>query len=185
MAKDIRCPRCGQSDRVEKVSTIYLVGIGLNRRPVENGAQENLPFKLSGMPETELRSLARKFKPPAATRRLPSRPIHPDLVVITFSLIIPIFIYGIVTSQLPALLPILGLLALVYGLYFWKRRAIVTMFVNRQSAQRAADERVRQGIERWMKLYYCAADDGVYIPGTDEIVPIDQMSDYLMRADLA
>ena len=185
MVKDIRCPRCGQSDQVEKVSTIYLVGIGLKRHPAENGTQENLPFKLSGMPETELRGLARKFKPPAATRRLPSHPLHPDLIVITFSLILPIFIFGIVTSQPQVLLPVLGLLALMYGLYFWKRKAIVARFENRQFAQRTADERVRQGIERWMKLYYCASDDGVFIPGSDELISADQMNDYLMRGDLA
>jgi len=65
---------------------------------------------------------------PAATKRLPSRPLHPDLIVITFSLVFPIFIYGIWTSQPPTLLPVLIFLAAVYGLYFWKRKAIVTRF---------------------------------------------------------
>jgi hypothetical protein len=182
MAKDIRCPQCEQADLVEKVSTIYLVGIGLKQQPANDDVGASpIQFKLANLSEAELRTLARRLKPPAATKRLPSRPLHPDLIVITFSLVFPIFIYGIWTSQPPTLLPVLIFLAAVYGLYFWKRKAIVTRFENRQATERAADGRVRQGIERWMKLYYCARDDGVFIPGSRELTPSDQVMSALLQ----
>lgn len=182
MPGDIRCPQCGLSDQVEKVSTVYLVGIGLKRQPVEGEPDSAaVKFKLIDLSPAELRALARRLKPPAATKRLPSRPLHPDLIVLTFSLVFPIFIYGILVSQPPSLPPILIFLAVVYGLYFWQRKAIITRFENRQATERAADERVRRGIERWMKLYYCAHDDGVFIPGDPELVPSEDLMAALLR----
>jgi hypothetical protein len=182
MVKEIRCPQCEQADHVEKVSTIYLVGIGLKNQPAKDdiGATP-IKFKLADLSEAELRSLARRLKPPASTKRLPSRPLHPDLIIITFSLVFPIFIYGILVSQSPTLLPVLIFLAAVYGLYFWQRKAIIARFENRQAEQRTADERVRLAIERWMKLYYCANDDGVFTPSSEELVPADQMMSYLLN----
>jgi hypothetical protein len=180
MAARVKCPVCGQVDPVEKVSTVYLVGIGLNRQ-VKSGAPDapEIEFSLD-MPDAELRRVARRLAPPASTRKIPTRPLHPDLIVITFSLVIPIFLYGIFTSQASSLLPVLVILTGLYGLYFWKRKGIVARFENRQATQRAADERVKFAIERWMKLYYCAQDDGVFLPG-GELVPADQLMEYLLR----
>jgi hypothetical protein len=183
MAKEICCPQCGQSDRVEKVSTVYLVGIGLNRQPVDPASQVEVKFKLADLSQTDLHSLARQLKPPASTRKLPTRPLHPDLIVITFSLIVPIFLFGIWTSQTASLLPVLGFLAVLYALYFWRRKAIVGRFEARQSAQRASDERVRQAIERWMKLYYCARDDVVFEPGKTGLAPASETMAFILRED--
>jgi hypothetical protein len=178
MAQVISCPQCGHTRNVEKVSTIYLVGIGLkNQAPGNEAPVAPVKYNLVGLDEVERRNLARRLKPPASRRRLQSRPLHPDLIVITFSLIIPFFLYGIYTSQLNTLLPVLGLLAVVYGLYLWKRKAIIARFEGRQAAQRAADERVRQGIQRWMKLYYCADEDIVFTPGSTETLPAERITD--------
>lgn len=184
MVKGIICPVCGLSDRVEKVSTIYLVGIGLNRQPENPAAQAELNFKLDDLSQPELSKMARQLKPPASTRKMPTRPLHPDLIVITFSLIVPLFIYQIWTSQTSSLPPVLVFLAILYGLYFWKRKAIVGRFEGRQSAQRETDERVRQGIERWMKLYYCARDDGIFEPGGTELTPASETMVYVLRGTL-
>jgi hypothetical protein len=180
MSINFKCPQCEQDDQVEKVSTVYLVGIGLKRERKDNDTNSStVAFKLD-LPEIELRRLARQLAPPASTRRLPSRPLHPDLIVLTFSLVIPIFVYGIYTSQAPVLLPVLIILTILYGFYFWKRKAIVARFDARQAVQRAADERVKFAIERWMKLYYCARDNVVFIPG-GEITPVEQFKEYLYR----
>ncbi len=174
-SKEIQCPVCNQSDRVEKVSTIYLVGIGLKREPADPDSAA-IPFKLADLPGAQLRNLAQALKPPSSTRRIPTRPLHPDLVVITFSLMVPIFVYGILASQPPQILPVLAFLAVVYGVYFWKRKAIVNRFESRQSRQRAADELARRGIERWMKMYFCARDQGVFEPGRTELIPAEQVA---------
>jgi hypothetical protein len=100
-------------------------------------------------------------------------------VVLVFSLVAPIFLYGTFTSQ-PGALPLeLLVLAAFYGFYFWKRKTMIAKFSAQQLAQQAREARIRGGIERWMNLYYCARDDGVFEPGSDSLVPADQMAGYL------
>ncbi len=69
-----------------------------------------------------------------------------------------------------------------YSLYFWKRKLLIGKFESRMLAQRSETERVQGAIERWMKLYYCERDKGVFLPGVDRLVPISQISQYLMEA---
>lgn len=179
MSQPISCPQCGGGGCVEKVSTIYLVGIGLNTQAVEiNSSGRPVKYNLVELTEAERRNLARRLKPPASRRRIQSRPLHPDLIVITFSLLIPLFVLEIYNTQIKSFLPVLGMLGLVYGFYFWKRKAIIAGYQSRQSAQQANDELVRQGIERWMKLYYCAQDDIVFTPDSSDSLPADRISEF-------
>lgn len=128
-----------------------------------------------GLSATELRLLSRRLKPPSAGKGAPFRALHPDLVVLTFSLILPVFIYGIFTSQKGNLVPALILLAAFYGVYLWKRKAMVARYESQLEASRVAKRRAEQRISRWMKLYYCAREDIVFQPGTAKYVPADQM----------
>jgi hypothetical protein len=178
MPKKVNCPVCGQSDQVEKASTLYLIGIGLNQaRSQEQASNPDLKRK----PSPSQRALSRRLAPPASGKQVTMRPIHPDMVVAAFSLIAPVFLYGILTSQPGMFLPMLAILAVFYGFYFWKRKTMISRFEGQQASRQAADERVKRGIERWMKLYYCARDDGVFEPGNDELVPADQIAGYLYR----
>jgi len=165
MSKKIICPACGKSDQVEKVSAIYILGLERNRRSTSANNQA-VPASASSpdpgeKPGLDYRALSRRLAPPSAGKRLPTRPLHPDMVVIAYSLILPVFLYGILTSQRPLLLPLLGLLAVSYGLYAWKRKTMIVKYESLVATRQAADERIKSGIERWMKLYYCARDDGV------------------------
>ncbi len=169
------CPECGQAEQVEKVSTIYLLGMGLKR---EQG-QAMRPW-LSEMPQVELKALGKRLSPPSAGRGSPVRPLHPDLVVATFSLVIPIFLAGIWNTQPGMRLPAVLVLAAFYGLYLWKRKAILKRFERQKAEQKAAAQRIQSGIARWMKLYYCAEDDVVFAPG-GEAIPADQMPGYLLE----
>lgn len=179
--KEIRCPVCAQADLSEKVSTVYLVGIGLKPHPDDSGqAGAALEFKLNHLPEAELRSLARQLKPPASTKRIPARPLHPDLVVLSFSLILPIFLLGVYSSQVKSLPPVLLFVLLAYSLYFWKRKLLIAKFNARLRDQREETQRVQYAIERWMKLYYCGRDKGLFLPGTDRLAPLDQLNLYLL-----
>jgi hypothetical protein len=171
----IHCPSCGQSDQVEKVSTLYLIGIGLNRQPDVADAAPIQP-NLADLPEGEYRRLARLFKPPASTRRLPFRSLHPDLMITTFSLVILFFLFNIYLSQPGNLLPVLILLGIGYTGYFWKRKSILLRFETSQASQRAAEQRVRQGIDRWMKLFYCARDGVVFEPGDKTPLPPEELA---------
>lgn len=185
MTQTIRCPACAQSDLVEKVSTLYITGIGLNRSASQDGSQPGgtatttLDTKMLGFSASELRLLSRRLKPPYSAKRIPFRALHPDLVVLTFSLILPVFVYGIYTSQKSTFLPALVLLAGFYGVYFWKRKAMVARYESQLKANRESNQRVERSISRWMKLYYCAREDIVFQPGTGTYVPADQMPGYI------
>jgi hypothetical protein len=181
MPQTIRCPVCNQSDLVEKVSTLYITGIGLNRSSRQVNPQPATQMAdtpgdpIIGLSASELRLLSRRLKPPFSVKKVPFRSLHPDLVVLTFSLILPVFVYGIYTSQRSMLLPALIILAAFYATYFWRRKALIAKYESQLEASKAANRRVEQGISRWMKLYYCAREDVVFQPGTGKYVPTDQM----------
>ena len=138
---------------------------------------------VSALPPDELQALARRLKPPSSGKQAFSRPLHPDMVVVVFSLVLPIFLYGMWTSQRPVLPVALAILAVAYALYLWKRKAIIARFQQNQAKRLSADERARRGVERWMKLYYCNRDDGVFPAQGDELIPTDQMPGYLFHPE--
>jgi hypothetical protein len=181
MSKTILCPECGQSKTVEKVSTLYLTGIGLSGEAKNSPARPPKLIQANSKPGSY--ALSRKLAPPAASRPAFTRPVQPDQAVLAFSLIVPIFLYGILTSQRALFLPALGALFIFYGLYFWQRKRLLARFEQEQAARQAADERIKKGIERWMRLYYCAEDEIVFEPDQDAGVMVDLMPGYLLQEE--
>ena len=187
MSKAMVCPQCGHADQVEKVSTIYVLGIekkwrSRNNHPLQAGMETpGQSALLDEMPDNELQALSHKLAPPAGKKEAGIQPIHPDLVVVAFSMVAPVFLYGILTSQPSGLLIVLPLLAGFYALYFWKRKGLVAKFQTQQDARQAAQARVQRGLQRWMNLYYCARDDGVFEPRAASLTPADQIAGYLRK----
>jgi len=144
-----------------------------------DSVQRELQTKYNG--PSGLHALSRKMAPPASEKKAFSRPVNPDQAVFAFSLVVPLFLYGIITSQAGMLPLALGLLAVFYAVYFWQRVKLLARFDKEQVARRKADERVQRGIERWIKLYYCACDDWLFEPGSGVPVPLDQISGYLLQ----
>ena len=183
----MNCPQCGQSDRVEKVSTIYVHGIEAkwHRGKAVPPDKIEIPSKRSRlveeMPADELMALIPRLAPPAAKKGAPMQAIHPDHSVLALSLVAPIFLYGILTSQPSGLLVVLPLLAGFYAFYFWQRKRLVAKFFATQQAQKAAEQRIHTGVQRWMRLYYCARDDGLFEPGARALTPADQLAGLLFR----
>jgi hypothetical protein len=187
MANPVLCPQCGQADQVEKVSSLYVYGIEKKwGRRGTDPSQNRTPSSsrsafLEEMPEAELLTLSRRLAPPAAKKESGMQPIHPDLIVLAFSLVAPIFLYGVLTSQSGGLVYVLPLLAAFYAFYFWKRREFIAKFQAQQDARQAAKVQVRYGLQRWMSLYYCARDDVVFKPGAGEFTPADQLAGFLLK----
>lgn len=177
------CPVCGQNDLVEKASSIYMTGLLGGKAASDAGPATKISAWVSEMSAAERRALGKRLAPPASGQKLPARPIHPDQAVIAFSLVTPIFLYGMWDTQRSVLLPALLALAAFYAFYLWKRKAILTRYLRQVEQRKSADERTRRGIERWMKLYYCARDDVVFVPGSAGTTPADQMPGLLMRQD--
>lgn len=166
---DIPCPVCRQPDQVEKVSQLYLEGIGIQR---------------AGRPQPALqdrRLLARRFAPPAPSKAGLLRLIHPDLTVMGFSGVLVFFIAGIWESQRAMLVPALAILAIFFGAYLLQRRKLIATFEGQVNTRKSADRRTERGVSAWMRLYYCARDDVVFEPGKNEAVPASQMIEHLMK----
>jgi hypothetical protein len=172
-SSSITCPVCGLSDQVAKVSTIYMSGIADKRSPEIGQATK--------IPPQKLRSLSRQLAPPSSGKSSPVRPVHPDTMLIVFSCVLPFFLYGIIKQQPVMLIPVVLVLAVLYGLYFFKRNAVIARFERQQDNQRLAQARIERAIKTWMKLYYCDRDEGVFLPGQVELVLPEQMMGYLMQ----
>jgi hypothetical protein len=185
MHNEILCPVCGQADLVEKASTIYLVGSERGRQSSNDPSlvSQARPW-LQQLTAADRWALSRRLAPPSSGKQAPMRPLHPDLVVLTFSLVLPIFIFGMWDTQPVMLLPVLAFVALAYGIYFWKRKAIIARFASKQAMQQEGDQRAKKAIGRWMKLYYCAREDGIFIPGDVDLTPADLMPGYLLNLPL-
>ncbi len=196
MGAEIRCPTCGKTETVGKVSTIYLVGIGLVRK--EAGKQTVLepgstlqtarrevepPDWLKRLTVAEQRQLSKRLAPPAAGTSGLTRPIHPDWVIGAATLIVPVFLVGIVKSQPGMLVPLLAILGLFYAIYFYLRIGLVKRFARQEAQRQTAAEHARQGIERWMRLFYCVEDDGLFEPGQGGLVPAEQIAGVLHTRD--
>lgn len=183
----MNCPECGQSDLVDKVSKIYMTAIERKYAARNKGKQqltdsENGRLKIDSMMNSqELSGLTKKLSPPTSGKKSTFRPIHPDLVVLVFSLISPIFLYRIAINQQVMLPWILLLMAVFYGFYFWKRKYLTARFDAQLQAQKAAEERVQNGIKRWMQLYYCARDEIVFNPLDSQSVQVDLINGYLLQ----
>jgi hypothetical protein len=182
-ASQVICPVCDEKDAVEKVSVLYLTGLGMRNPATSQPAGEastpladQYPGLRAALPE-----LSRKLAPPASTKQAFSRPVHPDTAVLAFSVIAPFFLYGVWSTQLNTLPVVIAILAAFYLAYFVLRKKLVARFRAEQARQKAETERIRHGIERWMKLYYCARDDGVFEPGANELVPVDLLRSHLLQ----
>lgn len=182
MSGHVNCPICSQADQIAKVSTLYIKGIeskhgGRDARSAgANSPAAPLPEFFEALSPDEIEDLSKKLTPPASKSEAFSRPIHPDQVVLIFSLIAPVFLYGVWTSQPASLALMLLILAAFYGLYFWRRKALIRRFEQRQLSRKDTNEKVHAAVERWMRLYYCARDESVFDPKNGASAPVDQMA---------
>jgi hypothetical protein len=174
------CPRCRQNDRVEKASAIYVEGLASARR-LKNAGAEGAPRRLTRIAPDAVRELSKRLSPPASPTRIQVRPIHPDLVVAAFTLILPFFVSGIASRQQGMLVPILVFLALVYGLYFLTRGRILERFARQEAERQAEANRYKKAIDAWMQLYYCDKDGILFFPGSLKSAPVDEANRLLFE----
>jgi hypothetical protein len=173
------CPVCGQGLAVSKVSAVYIAGLQAGKKAAAERA--DAPVKVRGLSADLLPALSRRLAPPASRKEAQLRLVHPDLVVLAFSLIAPVFLAGIYRGQPPFFYPVSLGLALAYGVYFWQRRRILARFERQMAAERKKQEHIRHAIQRWMNLYYCAKDDIIFEPGGAPPLPADQIHGYLFQ----
>lgn len=170
------CPLCGKADRIQKVSSTYVAEIS---RGYRGG--------LWGPPQTEL---SRLLSPP-------SRPPSTDLpalfrfnlgtMLCGLTLLTAICLYtGVPLVVFPSEVTLMGISfgatpglvcsAVILAASF---SAGAVLFYSGYKRMRSWQERLplekgrwKRATGRWERLYYCARDDGVYIPGQTTVIPI-------------
>lgn len=183
------CPKCGQIDRIQKVTSVVSEGTTRVRMEgtvsvrSEEGTRD-IPTRQEGSSVTEL------------AKRL-QKPTFP------FGLIFKKFMYG----SLISFIAIVGLGMVAGGLVDfnfsrseWIIRVVIILigaiclisaivftasFITSLSSGKIKEEgdeiqeRYERAVRRWNQLYYCYRDDIVFIPGEDDAIVLEDMYSYL------
>jgi hypothetical protein len=191
---NLNCPKCGQIDRVDKVSSIYSRGVssgtysgpttGVNM-PVGKGQASVIGgySTLSGSSQTLLsQRLAPPEKPSARGSLGVIVGIGAFVFVIGGLLGFLDLIYAINAPEEVEFHCCCGgtaLGAIVMGICLVIYAGIT---VNKRAARVASQiPHWKRAMVRWNRLYYCARDDGVFDPEDGIFVPTEQMMDYIYR----
>lgn len=198
--KNIKCPECGKDDKLEKVSAIlarethefsggsWETEVYVDKKGKKHSEDHYVPY--SG---TQKSVLAQRLSPPSK----PNAGLNlPNLVGIILLGLAVVFIFmglcgvGIARERNSALAfysIICGSPALVSG-----AAGVVILMVNGPKyraklahVQQVEIPRWERVMERWNQLYYCSRDDCVFIPSTNQAVPVpvSQMRDYLYEGE--
>lgn len=194
----IICPKCQRADTVRKVSA--LVGDATHAAESSGIAYVQAEHGLDVIPVVQTSvsrsALAARLSPP----RKPTKPSGYGCVgalLITrlgLALVGSVILLALFMCTYPFLMTLyqqnnllfvaaVGLgLALIGLMVVWVFRS------GWRHAQLAREGRMtheprlddwERAYTRWQQLYYCQRDDGVFIPGQNVFVPIEQMNDYL------
>jgi hypothetical protein len=174
------CPQCGQADKAYKVSLLYQESSARishhekDHQPELDGLLSDLAADPSRASLQTLHRLMQSFAPPASENR-PSRTLSPDIVAVAFGLIMLVLVSQVAARQpenFPLAVGILFAAGLAYLLF---RRPIMQHYRARISEQQETDQRLQEATSRWMRLYYCSRDQGVFDPQQNRIVPVEQI----------
>ncbi len=182
----VLCPACGQSDRVFKVSRIYIDALAAFSKSSEDSVLPELTGEAVDEPGINLlkiqamRTFVNNFSPPSGSKKS-MRQLNPDLVVAAFTLIAIFFMFQIYQSQ-RSIFPIaLGILVVFYVGYVLLHHRILARFNEQKAEEQGEQQRLERAVGRWMKLYFCARDEGVFDPTQNRLIPLDEMDYYLLE----
>lgn len=189
---DTVCPQCNTSKEVYKVSEIYLSG--LESIKSSNPSKDNAFDLVFGHPSQKLgrrfvdqtikRTLVSKFAPPSSSKQRISRSLSPDFIMFATFLLSIFMLYQIFTQQREVFVPALLIILAVGAAYLLTRKRIVARFIEKQKNEARETVQIKEAIERWMNLYYCAADFIVFDKKHRISIPLQEMNNYLMSPEI-
>ena len=190
------CPRCGRLDAVRKVTSIVSEGVSTGQyqsvAPVQwQGKTYYLPVQREVVSSTVL---AQRLMPP----RIPEK-WNPSILLFVVPFIGGVVFFWIAKLVINGMLiPLVGIdtavkvvqstdpvvggcIALSVFLFGCALTFVLFMpYVNSQTKKGELLRSIAQrAMQKWMSLYYCSRDDGVFIPGQGRFVPIGQMQSFL------
>jgi hypothetical protein len=179
------CPSCGQFNTVFKASLVYLQATErLTRRDdmrqpeLDRLLQDLKPLHPSESEQERLRMLTRVLAPPQGRQKI-SRRVHPDLMVVFFGSLAVMLLFQMAIEQgeaLPVAILLFGASLIGYAI---ARKSIVNKFDATTRLEVDEKQAVEKAIDLWMRLYICSRDEGGFIPGGKQLVPLDQLSVFL------
>jgi len=189
---DTICPQCNNSKDIYKVSEIYLSGLESIK---SSTPQKDNAFDLVfGHPsqksvqrfvdQTTRRSLVSKFAPPSSSKPQIFRSLSPDFIMAATFLLSIFMIYQIFTQQREVFVPALLTIITVGAAYLLTRKRIIARFIEKQKNEAREIAQIKAAIERWMNLYYCAADFIVFDKKHRVSIPLQEMNNYLMSPEI-
>jgi len=189
---DTICPQCNTSKEVYRVSEIYLSGlesIKSSKPPQDNAfdlvfGHPSQKFGRQFVDQTTKRTLVSKFAPPSSSKQRIFRSLSPDFIMFATFLLSIFMLYQIFTQQREVFVPALLIILAVSTAYLFTRKRIVARFIEKQKNEARETEQVKEAIERWMNLYYCAADFIVFDNEHRISIPLQQMNNYLMSPEI-
>ena len=182
------CPQCNTNKDVYKVSEIYLSGLESikSSTPLEDNAFD----QIFGQPSQKLgrrfvdqatkRTLVSKFAPPSSKKQRITRTIPPDFIIFVTLLLSLFMLYQIYTQQQDAFLPVLLVIFGVTVFYLLTRKRILARYLEKQKTTSKESSQIKEGIARWMNLFYCSTDYVVFDANKLVCVPLEEMNNYLM-----
>jgi len=185
---DAICPQCNSNKEVYKVSEIYLSGLESikSSTPLKNNTFDQIfgkPSQKLGrrfVDQTTKRTLVSKFAPPSSKKQRISRSVHPDLIMFVTLLLSLFMLYQIYIQQRDAFLPVLLVVLGVTVFYLLTRKKIHARYMEKLKNTSKETRQIKEAIERWMNLYYCAADYVIFNKEKLVCVPFQEMNDYLI-----
>jgi predicted RNA-binding Zn-ribbon protein involved in translation (DUF1610 family) len=164
-----RCPRCGRNDQVRIVSAILREQSALAAELVPPQAPAEVEPKITDSP------------PPLSL-----------LFGVSGYILCGLVFFALVTGTDVSPTARAALVLVCIGLGLLSRRLVAHVRKLAREANEAAIRQAREetaqaaamhrrAISRWQRLYYCARDDCVFVPGEGQSVPLAQMREYLYR----
>lgn len=189
MSDQVKCPKCGQIDMVQKVSALHGTGIAVGEysgpsvgvvTPVGSGrpALVTGSTRLSGVSQT---ALSAKLAPPAKPiYKSPGGWLLTGFIILIlagaiFGLLGGIGLVGTSEERTNAIIMFPWFLGIAIALLWWRNR-------EGSKRRRKFEQEIaiwKEVIRKWNRLYYCARDDSVFILGQNPFVPVDQMTAFL------
>lgn len=173
------CPKCARNDQVVRIAALYLASLEKkhpNRRsqlPPEreqgSGASSPNGSAANSLAAAEFEQQIGRLAPPTGSKKPTARLIHPDMVIGAFSLVAPVFIYGMATSQAGMLVIALPVCLALYVIYFWQRKALIVRYREQTEIQLRQAEDAQRITQRWMQARGCLRCGLAFIPGGDAI----------------
>ena len=197
----IRCPKCGRTDAVRKVSAIVAEGTRTSETAgiaVGFGDRSLDLMPIVGT-STSLSMLAAKLAPP----NKPAKPLGYGLAAVfmigrlTLVLFVGLLIAGTTLASFPLLmnsysasrtllLVLLATIALfILGAFLWIVRSAVQDVRAARNGQDTHKSRLlawQSATEQWQSLYYCTRDDYVFTPNRAILVETTQIRNHSKSA---